>query len=191
MSRGLGDVYKRQRYGREYTEEQITEAIATNAKGEDPYSIVESKDEIGHGTMVAGIIGGRGINPELKGAAPDCEFVVVKLAKANEDELMRSYIDPKKNGYTPWNILLALRYTAAVGNQVNRPIVIYIPLGTNMSSHSGDGFLETPIENYSKQVGTLVVTNTGNQGNTETHVEGTINNTGDVNCSIFSLKLLT
>ena len=130
--------------------------------------------------MVAGIIGGRGINPELKGAAPDCEFLVVKLARANEDELMRSYIDPKKIGYTPWSILLALRYAAAVGNEVNRPIVIYIPLGTNMSAHSGEGFLERPIENYSRQVGTLIVTNTGNQGNTETHVEGTINNTGDV-----------
>lgn len=168
------------RYGREYTNEQITEAIAANTKGEDPYSVVASKDEIGHGTMVAGIIGGRGINPELKGAAPDCEFLVVKLARANEDELMRSYIDPKKIGYTPWSILLALRYAAAVGNEVNRPIVIYIPLGTNMSAHSGEGFLERPIENYSRQVGTLIVTNTGNQGNTETHVEGTINNTGDV-----------
>lgn len=168
------------KYGKEYTKEQITEAISAKARGEDPYSIVSSKDEIGHGTMVAGIIGGRGINPELKGAAPDCEFVVVKLAMASEDELMKSYIDPKKIGYTPWNILLALRYAATVGNEVNKPIVIYIPLGTNMSSHSGNGFLETPIENYSKQVGTLIVTNTGNQGNTETHVEGIINNNGDV-----------
>lgn len=168
------------KYGKEYTKEQITEAISAKARGEDPYSIVSSKDEIGHGTMVAGIIGGRGINPELKGAAPDCEFVVVKLAMASEDELMKSYIDPKKIGYTPWNILLALRYAATVGNEVNKPIVIYIPLGTNMSSHSGNGFLETPIENYSKQVGTLIVTNTGNQGNTETHVEGIIDNNGDV-----------
>ena len=168
------------KYGKEYTKEQITEAISAKVRGEDPYSIVSSKDEIGHGTMVAGIIGGRGINPELKGAAPDCEFVVVKLAMASEDELMKSYIDPKKIGYTPWNILLALRYAATVGNEVNKPIVIYIPLGTNMSSHSGNGFLETPIENYSKQVGTLIVTNTGNQGNTETHVEGIIDNNGDV-----------
>lgn len=168
------------KYGREYTEEQITEAISAKAKGQDPYSIVPSKDEIGHGTMVAGIVGARGINPELKGAAPDCEFVVVKLARASEDELLNSYIDPKKIGYTPWSILLALRYTVAIGNEVNRPIVIYIPLGTNMSSHSGEGILERPIENFSRQVGTLIVTNTGNQGNTETHVEGVINNTGDV-----------
>lgn len=168
------------KYGIEYTEEQITEAISAKAKGQDPYAIVNSKDEVGHGTMVAGIIGGRGINPELKGAAPDCEFVVVKLQKASEFELKEAYIDTKKQGYTPWNILLGLRYAAVVGNEFNRPIVIYIPLGTNMASHSGEGIIERPIDNFSRQVGTLVVTNTGNQGNTETHVEGIIESNGDI-----------
>lgn len=168
------------KYGIEYTEEQITEAISAKAKGQDPYAIVNSKDEVGHGTMVAGIIGGRGINPELKGAAPDCEFVVVKLQKASEFELKEAYIDTKKQGYTPWNILLGLLYAAVVGNEFNRPIVIYIPLGTNMASHSGEGIIERPIDNFSRQVGTLVVTNTGNQGNTETHVEGIIESNGDI-----------
>lgn len=169
------------KYGKEFTEEQITEAISTKEKGQDPYSIVPSKDEIGHGTMVSGIVGGRGINPELKGAAPDCEFVVVKLKRASEVELNQSYIDSRKVAYTAWNILLGLRYAVSVGNEFNRPIVIYIPLGTNMAAHSGDGILERPIENYSRQVGTLIVTNTGNQGNTETHVEGAIKNAGDIN----------
>lgn len=167
-------------YGREYTEEQITEAISAKAKGQDPYSIVPSKDEIGHGTMVAGIVGGRGINPELKGAAPDCEFVVVKLAQANEYELNRAYIDTKKIGYTYWNILLGLRYATIVGNEFNRPIVIYIPLGTNIASHSGDDVVDRSIENYSRQVGTLIVTNTGNQGNAGTHAEGIIRDNGDI-----------
>lgn len=167
-------------YGKQYTEEQITEAILASEKGQDPYSIVPSKDEIGHGTMVAGIVGGRGVNPELKGAAPDCEFVVVKLAQANEYELNKAYIDPKKIGYAYWNMLLGLRYAATVGNEVNRPIVIYIPLGTNMASHSGDDIVDRSIENFSRQVGTLVITNTGNQGNTGTHAEGIIENDGDI-----------
>lgn len=167
-------------YGKEYKEEQITEAISANEKGQDPYSIVPSKDEIGHGTMVAGIIGGRGINPELKGAAPDCEFVIVKLAQANEYELNKAYIDPKKIGYAYWNMLLGLRYAATVGNEVNRPIVIYIPLGTNMASHSGDDIVDRSIENYARQVGTLIITNTGNQGNSGTHAEGIIQNNDDI-----------
>ena len=167
-------------YGKEYKEEQITEAISASEKGQDPYSIVPSKDEIGHGTMVAGIIGGRGINPELKGAAPDCEFVIVKLAQANEYELNKAYIDPKKIGYAYWNMLLGLRYAATVGNEVNRPIAIYIPLGTNMASHSGDDIVDRSIENYARQVGTLIITNTGNQGNSGTHAEGIIQNNDDI-----------
>ena len=179
LSNQGNDIYGIE-YGREYREEQITEAISAKAKGQDPYAIVESKDEVGHGTMVAGIIGGRGINPELKGSAPDCEFVIVKLQKANEFELKEAYIDVKKEGYTPLSVLLGLRYAAAVGNEFNRPIVIYIPMGTNMASHSGEGIIDRPIENFSRQVGTIVVTNTGNQGNTQTHVEGIIQNNGDI-----------
>lgn len=47
------------KYGTEYTEEQINQAISLQTSGGDPYSIVPSKDEIGHGTKVSGIIGGR------------------------------------------------------------------------------------------------------------------------------------
>ena len=166
------------RYGKEFTEDQITAAISAKEKGQDPYTIVPSRDEIGHGTMVAGVVGGRGIDPDLKGMAPDCEFVIVKLQKASELELGRGYIAPNKLGYTALNVLLALNYAARVANNFNRPIVIYLPLGTNMGSHAGDGLLERPIENFTRQVGNLVIANTGNQGNTETHVEGVIESTG-------------
>ena len=81
------------KYGTEYTEEQINQAISLQTSGGDPYSIVPSKDDIGHGTRVAGIIGGRGINPDLKGAAPDCQFVIVKLSRATKVELDAAVID--------------------------------------------------------------------------------------------------
>lgn len=167
------------KYGTEYTEDQINEAIEAKTKGEDPYSIVPSKDEIGHGTMTAGIIGGRGINPELKGMAPDCEFVIVKLAKASKADLEQSYIESQEPSFNPWTILLGLRYVARIANELSKPIVVYIPLGTNMGTHSGEGVIEKSIENYSRQLATLIVTTTGNQGNTETHVEGNIEKTGD------------
>ena len=38
------------KYGTEYTEDQINQAIRLQASGGDPYSIVPSKDDIGHGT---------------------------------------------------------------------------------------------------------------------------------------------
>lgn len=48
-----------------------------------------------------------------------------------------------------------------------------------MGSHTGIGIIEKSISNFSGQVGTVIVTNTGNQGNTETHVEGIIEKEGD------------
>ena len=132
--------------GKEFTEDEITNAIAAKAKGDDPYTIVPSKDDIGHGTMVAGVVGGRGINEQLKGVASDCEFVVVKLKQANDIELRNSYIESKVPSYVPWVVLLGLRYVASVANQYNKPIVIYIPLGANIGAHTGIGIVEALID---------------------------------------------
>ena len=51
--------------------------------GENPYNIVPSKDLNGHGTGMAGIVGATGKNKEIKGIAPKCEFVIIKLSEAN------------------------------------------------------------------------------------------------------------
>ena len=177
---GDKDIYDL-KYGTEYTEDQINQAISLQTSGGDPYSIVPSKDDIGHGTRVAGIIGGRGINPDLKGAAPDCEFVIVKLSRATKVELDAALIDKTDvPSYSPWSALLALRYIIAVARELERPVVVFEPLGSNMGSHTGNGIVEVSINNYTAQSGTVVVVPAGNQGNTDTHTEGIIESTGDI-----------
>lgn len=47
-------------YGTFYSEEDINRAIRLSREGGDPYTIVPSRDEIGHGTSMAGIIGSSG-----------------------------------------------------------------------------------------------------------------------------------
>lgn len=169
------------KYGIEYTEEEINKAISLQATGGDPYSIVPSKDDIGHGTKVSGIMGGRGINPALKGAAPDCQFVIVKLARATKVELDAALIDKTDvPSYSPWSVLLALRYVVSVARALEKPVVVFIPLGSNMGSHTGNGIIEASISNFSSQASTVVVVPTGNQGNTDTHTEGIIERVGDV-----------
>ena len=177
---GDKDIYDL-KYGTEYTEDQINQAISLQTSGGDPYSIVPSKDDIGHGTRLAGIIGGRGINPDLKGAAPDCQFVIVKLSRATKVELDAAVIDKTDvPSYTPWSALLALKYIIAVARELKRPVVVFEPLGSNMGSHIGNGIVEQSINNYSSQSGTVVVVPTGNQGNTDTHTEGIIESAGDI-----------
>ena len=53
-------------FGVEYTKEQITDAINASKSGGNPYDIVNSKDTIGHGTSMAGVLGATGINPNLR-----------------------------------------------------------------------------------------------------------------------------
>ena len=49
------------------------------------FLIVPSRDEIGHGTMIAGIAGGNEVpDSNFYGVAPDAEFVVVKLKPAKK-----------------------------------------------------------------------------------------------------------
>ena len=52
--------------GSEYTEEDINKAIQAQKQGQNPYDIVPSKDDYGHGTKMAGIVGARGINREIQ-----------------------------------------------------------------------------------------------------------------------------
>ena len=169
------------RLGVEYNKEQINEAIKLFKNGGDPYSIVASKDDVGHGTMTAGIIGGRGRNPELMGAAPNCKFAVVKLRELSkiEQEFSGAYKDGvNKYGYI--DLLLAFRYLNRTALQLDMPIIVYMPLGTNTGAHDGNSYIEQYFESQSGRRGFVPVVGTGNQGDTQTHAEGKINNTGDM-----------
>ena len=61
-------------------------AIEEYRKDNDPYKIVPTKDEVGHGTKIAGIIGARGYNESVEGVAKDCDFVIVKLLESQESK---------------------------------------------------------------------------------------------------------
>lgn len=167
-------------FGTEYTKAQIDEAIKTKKQGGDPYKVVPSVDKIGHGTEMACIIGGRGRNPDLIGAAPECTFAVVKLKMANEVLLKKMNVPSVKTPtYENTDIVMGIKYLLSYGRSLNKPIVVYIPLGTNMGSHDGNSIIERYIDNISKTRGLVVVGGTGNQGDSDTHTSGNISKTGD------------
>ena len=162
-------------FGTQYTENQINEAIKLYKQGGDPYTIVPVKDENGHGTMTAGIIGGRGRNPDLRGVAPNCKFVIIKLRKVEKSFLQYAGVSENiEYAYGEPDIVLALRYVSLVSAELNLPIVEYIPLGSNTGAHEGTGPLEKDLEIQSRKVGFIPVVGTGNEGDTQTHIEGRI-----------------
>ncbi|MBU5454265.1 S8 family peptidase [Caproiciproducens sp. MSJ-32] len=160
-------------FGTIYNREQIQEAINTYRQGGDPYSIVPVRDEIGHGTNMAGLIGARGKNPELRGVVPDCRFIIIKLV---EDIAFKSLykVDIQEPIYNVVSIFAALRNISNYALSVQDPIVAYLPLGSSLGSHKGSTLLERYISSLALYNGFAMVTVTGNERNTKRHASATL-----------------
>ncbi|MGL4773036.1 MAG: S8 family peptidase [Clostridium sp.] len=164
-----------------YTEDEINRAIKLKEAGGDPYTIVPSKDEIGHGTMVAGIAAGRGINPKLKGVCPQSDIIVVKLQQISN--IFKEMAGITKNDvpmYESVDIVAAIRYLIQSASDLSKPVVIILPLGTNIGGHDGTSIVEGQIDSAGKLLGTVCVTGAGNEGDTDTHTQGKFENTGEI-----------
>ncbi|MEG0132933.1 MAG: S8 family peptidase [Clostridium sp.] len=161
-------------YGSEYTNAQINEALKANREGRDPYSIVPQRDTNGHGTQCAGIIGARGYG-DVKGAAPNCDFLVVKLRPSIIKDL-----NPSITQYDNTDIATAMLYLLDQRHALNRPLVVFLPVSSNFGEHNGGRPLEQLIDYYSYTSLVAFALGTGNQGNSQTHTSGTIKNSGDV-----------
>lgn len=98
----IGDVF---------TSDEINRAISLSKANGDPYSIVPSRDTVGHGSKMASIVGARGYNNNVKGIASDCEFVVVKLLESlNFKKVLRENSLEDKNLYNSSEILAGIDY---------------------------------------------------------------------------------
>lgn len=61
----------------------INSAINVFRNGGNPYNIVPSRDENGHGTSLASIVGGFNRKSSFKGVASSSRFIDIKLREAN------------------------------------------------------------------------------------------------------------
>lgn len=164
-------------YGTEFDSEQIDEAIKARNEGRNPYDIVPHRDEEGHGSAIAGIVGGRkfGVDDDLVSIAPKCEFALVKLKKAKHVNLQVTGIaHTNVNIYEGADIGFAIKYLANLQRELNKPMVVYLPLGTNCSGHDGESALERYIRIYQSRRGFIVVTDCGDEGDGSTHTSGTL-----------------
>ncbi len=158
-------------YGTEYSSDQINEAL----KSDDPYSIVPSRDEIGHGTMVAGIAAGNE-DPEngFSGVAPDCDLVIVKLkpAKPYLKEFFR--IPEDAIAYQENDIIFGIQYLLDYAAQKDQPIILCIAVDTSQYAHDGRGTTSNWLSYHSSmpRIGILIAV--GNEGIARRHFGGLI-----------------
>lgn len=162
-------------FGTLFRKNEIQAAISAYREGKSPYDIVASKDEIGHGTNAAGIIGSAGKNPNLKGVVPECDFLVVKLIRDYSYEAQFKVNIPV---YNITAIMAALEFVYRYALAHPKPTIIYFPLGTNLGNRRGSGLLEQYIQNISVNRGIALVTSTGNQRANSEHTSGFISGVG-------------
>lgn len=158
-------------FGREYSNDEIQRAIEAKRSGGNPYEIVESKDENGHGTHMAGIVGASGKNPEIRGMAPECNFLIIKLFESNTYD---KFFTEKINKYNLASIISALDYIRSYAIKNQKPVVVLLPLGTNSGNHKGSHILDSFITTISRIIGIVVVSGAGNEGISDGHVSGNI-----------------
>ena len=156
-------------YGSEYTKEQINQAILS----ENPKETVPSFDTDGHGTFVASVACG-GASPEnlFIGAAPEAEMVIVKLKQAKEYLREYYFVDRDAGCYQENDLVAAVFYLQKVQEELKRPLVICLAVGTSFGGHGGYSILSEYLQNVAASEGIGIVTGSGNEADKRHHYLG-------------------
>lgn len=147
-------------FGSEFTRDDINQAISNN---DDTLT----KDNIGTGTIAAGIAVGNGrVNELYRGVALGSELIVVKL---------RQYEGTFKEGrinYINTDFLAGIKYILDIAKKEDKYLIINLTLGQRPRSLILTTLLNTFSEIRSN--GIFVVSGAGNEGNTDVHYEGSL-----------------
>ncbi len=158
-------------FGTEYTREQINQALASA----NPRDIVPTTDDVGHGTMVAGIVAGNEVQESgFAGVVPDAELIIVKLKQAKQYIREFFRIPMEVPAYQENDILFAVDYVNRMAVKLGRPFVLCIAFGTSQGAHDGRGTLSSYLSLLAQHIEVGVVVAGGNEGNARRHFFGTI-----------------
>lgn len=156
-------------YGTEYTKEDIDKAI----NSDNPFSIVKSVDENGHGTQIASVAAGNiDDNNDFSGIAPFSDIVVVKLKQAKN--YLRDFygIPQDAQCFQENDIIWGIKYLLSQARDSVKPIVICLGIGTNLGGHDGTSVLSLFLNDISTTTGISVIVAGGNEVNFAHHYQG-------------------
>ena len=147
--------------GYEYTNEVLNEALSDG----DPYSIVDFRDELGHGTAVAGVAAGNGRSSggREKGIAPNASLIIVKLGRRGSGAFSRTT-----------EVMRGIKYIIDKARELFLPLSINLSYGTNDGSHDGNSLFEQYINDISGEWKTVICVASGNEGNSGHHYSAVI-----------------
>lgn len=147
--------------GREYTEDELNEALRTDTR-------LPMTDSSGHGTAVAGIAAASNRSTGYEGAAPGSSLLVVKLGIPSEEGFPRTT-----------EIMRAVTYTLRKSIHLNMPLVINLSFGNTYGSHDGSSLLERFLDNASEIGRTVICVGSGNEGSSNGHARGSLTDSAE------------
>ncbi len=145
--------------GVEFSKYRIDAAL----KSRFPKRVVPSFDTSGHGTSVAAIAaaGGRLLEGQYQGVAPECELLVVKMGT------------PMPNSFPKTTELMrAMTYVVKKAVELGRPLAINLSFGNTYGSHEGTSLVERFLDNASEIGRCVVCVGSGNEGAAGGHAAG-------------------
>lgn len=153
-------------FGSEFTQEELNAAIARNGAS-------LSRDEVGTGTIAAGIVAGTGkVNSNYKGITEGSELIVVKLKSYPGEYYVES------PNYTMSDFLAAISYVIDIASRAERSLIINL----TVAARSAFGNI-TMLNTFDalRLPGVVVVSGAGDQRNTYIHYLGQFRNQTDIN----------
>ncbi len=153
-------------YGVEYRREQINEVLQNpNTQTAIPYP-----EEFRHGTFLASVAcGSEDVDADFVGAAPYAEIIVVRLKPAKQHLKDFFYVPQDAITYAESDIMTAISYVESVAKKQDRPLVIFLGLGTNNGSHAGTSYICDYINTLATYRHRAFVVASGNEANKRHH----------------------
>ncbi|MCG8332828.1 MAG: S8 family peptidase [Chitinophagales bacterium] len=124
---------------------------------------LDSVFSIPHGSMVAGCATGSGfgLSPHYGGIAPEADIVIVSVG-----------------GLAPpgsISIIDGIQYVFDYAQNVGKPAVINISLGSTTGAHDGTGYINQLLDDLAGS-GQIIINSAGNSGDDPIHIKHTFNN---------------
>lgn len=154
------------RMGVEFDSGQINRALAVSS-AQEQFRMLPSVDSSGHGTAVAGIAAGGG--RAYSGVAPEAELLIVKLGQPDVASFPRTT-----------EIMRAVTYAIRKAIEMEMPLVINLSFGNTYGAHDGSSLIERFLDNSAEIGRTVICIGSGNEGNSNGHLSGSLLEERDV-----------
>jgi subtilisin family serine protease len=151
-------------YGREFTQAAINSAL----NQANPYAALGYQpDAEAHGTHVTDIAAGNGRATGAPGVAPEADIIFVQLHGGD-------FADDESFGNSK-TLLEAVDYIFEKAQQLGRPCVVNLSLGTHGGPHDGSTLAEQGFDVLLDESGRALVIAAGNSSQRGSHAAGTLN----------------